>query len=469
MKCPNCGSDHITHSYRRGVEKMYRYIYPRTPYRCKECWSRFWVFENPFQTLTAKVAAGASAAVLLVLLIWPLTAGDEDKPGLKPGPEAVVIGTAERRTAEPSVKVDKGSTLTRQEVPLENEDRNGSSYPAKRPEISGGEGDRRSAERTRPRVHEETPRAAFESTADGGPKTVAERIGSAEETPGIGTESPGAEKEEFPPPEAETTSAVTKAEKSGAFETPPAATAPSDTSPALSEAEPPGTDREAISTIPVITSTETLPPETDTIEESSLKIASAERENRQKTPEATATEPKIFVTEPALSTEPEPQSAQPQPKAESKPEIKEAPPENAIEETQGPEEISTPADEPKPVKRAVKTARKPASQPRRLSEIVPKPAGDRFEALIKAGGGITDYRSFFLKSPPKLVIDLPGKWEQKTRSVIEVDHALVKRVRVGEHPEFIRVVLDLEKEIVSKPDFTETAEGLRVSLTRDSQ
>ncbi|MFW5854577.1 MAG: AMIN domain-containing protein, partial [Thermodesulfobacteriota bacterium] len=135
-----------------------------------------------------------------------------------------------------------------------------------------------------------------------------------------------------------------------------------------------------------------------------------------------------------------------------------------------PEDIRRkPADEPKPVKRAVKTARKPDTRFRRLSEIVPKPAGDRFEALIKADGGITDYRSFFLKSPPKLVIDIPGKWEQKTRSVIEMDHDLVKRVRVGEHPEFIRVVLDLEKEKVSKPDFTETAEGLRVSLTRDSE
>lgn len=433
MECPNCGSDHITHSYRRGMEKMYRYIYPRTPYRCKECWSRFWVFEIPFQTLTSKVAAGASAVVLLVLLIWPLTAGNEDKPGLKPGPKAVVTGTAERQASDSSAEVGRGSALTRQELPIEDEDRTGSSYLAKRPETSAGEEGSRSAERTR--MHEETRRTAFESAADGRSKTAGEQIRSVEEAPGIGTESP-----------------------------------------VSSETEPSETAREAISAIPVITSTETVPPETDTpetdrIEESNLKVASPERENRQKAPEASATEPEppaAEPTQPGQPSEPEPQSAQAQPKAEA--ESTEARSEIAVEKTKGPEDIRRkPADEPKPVKRAVKTARKPDTRFRRLSEIVPKPAGDRFEALIKADGGITDYRSFFLKSPPKLVIDIPGKWEQKTRSVIEMDHDLVKRVRVGEHPEFIRVVLDLEKEKVSKPDFTETAEGLRVSLTRDSE
>ncbi len=467
MKCPTCGSDHITHSYRRGVEKMYRYIYPRTPYRCKECWSRFWVFENPFQTLTAKVAAGASAVVLLVLLIWPLTAGDEDKPGLKPGPRAVVTGTAERPKTDPSAEAGKGSALTRQEVPIADEDRTGLSYLAKRSEISAGEEKIRSAEGTR--ADEKSRGIAF--PADEPSKTAAEPIRPVEEGPGIGTEPPGEEEDRIP--EATAFMAVEEPVES---EQSPVTTDTSDASPDWSDTEPSEPAREAISAVPVITSTETVPPETDTsetdtIEESSLKIVSPERENRQKAPEATATEPappEAEPTQPGQPSEPEPQSAQTQPKAEA--ESTEARPEIASEKAKGPEDIRRkPADEPKPVKRAVKTARKPDTRPRRLSEIVPKPAGDRFEALIRADGGITDYRSFFLKSPPKLVIDIPGKWEQKTGSVIDVDHDLVKRVRVGEHPEFIRVVLDLEKEKVLKPDFTETAEGLRISLTRDSE
>jgi len=449
---------------------MYRYIYPRTPYRCKECWSRFWVYENPFQTLTAKIAAGASAAVLLVLLIWPLTAGDEDKPGLKSGPAAVVTETAERRSAEPSVKVGNGSALPRQDVPIADEDRNGSSYLAKRPESTAGEKETRSADKTR--MYEETLRTASDSTIDGPSKTVSEQIRSAEQA-AVGAESPKAEKELLPSPESESDPASAFMETEETVTSEPSS-ASTDLPNVSSESGPSETEREAISTIPVITSTEILPPETDATEEPSLKTASAEKENRQKTPEETATEPEISAAEPAQpepTSEPDPQSAQakPETEAESKPQIEEAPPEIASEEAKGPEDVPRPAEGPKPVKRAVKTARKPPSQPRRLSEIVPKPAGDRFEALIKAGGGITDYRSFFLKSPPKLVIDLPGKWEQKTRSVIEVDHHLVKRVRVGQHPEFIRVVLDLEKEKVSKPDFTETAEGLRVSLTRDPE
>lgn len=65
MQCPKCGSDKVTHSHRRGIEKVLRYFWPRVPYRCKECWTRFWKLESPLAGL------GKLAAAILILLLIP--------------------------------------------------------------------------------------------------------------------------------------------------------------------------------------------------------------------------------------------------------------------------------------------------------------------------------------------------------------------------------------------------------------
>lgn len=62
MKCPKCGNEETVHSRRRGIEKPLRFFYPFSPFRCKECWRRFWRFKNPFHSSTSKIIA-----VLIVL------------------------------------------------------------------------------------------------------------------------------------------------------------------------------------------------------------------------------------------------------------------------------------------------------------------------------------------------------------------------------------------------------------------
>lgn len=80
MICRICGSDKITRSHRRGMEKIFKYVYPRTPYRCKECWSRFWIFENPFKTTLSKATAGFAACILILLISWPFLAFNKKEP-----------------------------------------------------------------------------------------------------------------------------------------------------------------------------------------------------------------------------------------------------------------------------------------------------------------------------------------------------------------------------------------------------
>lgn len=80
MICRICGSDKITNSHRRGMEKLFKYFYPRAPYRCKECWSRFWVFENPFKTTLSKLIAGLAVCMLIFLLSWPFLPFNKTEP-----------------------------------------------------------------------------------------------------------------------------------------------------------------------------------------------------------------------------------------------------------------------------------------------------------------------------------------------------------------------------------------------------
>jgi len=67
MECPRCKSDNITYSHRRGIEKVLRYIWPwYVPYRCKECWTRFWVHERKFASM---VILGLIVVLLVTLII----------------------------------------------------------------------------------------------------------------------------------------------------------------------------------------------------------------------------------------------------------------------------------------------------------------------------------------------------------------------------------------------------------------
>lgn len=441
MKCPVCGSDHITHSYRRGVEKMYRYIYPRTPYRCKECWSRFWVFENPFKTLASRVVAGVSAVLLLLLLILPLMSGDAEKPGLKPGPEFVEIGPSPRLNSQPPAVADSGTDMARREI-ARLEETEGSlprTLPPERaetpPTIEGG---------TPPIVAAEPEEAASESELEPGPDTASvpepepilaqarpmDENGPADEGGTAETESSAGQTEPMPSPETATASA--------------SADQPVEPAPATTDRPPAAADStETIPSAPESSPSADQSPEPEPQSASGPEVASAEPENGPEKAATTEEEPKTLDKKPIVSSRRE-----------------EPPPSGKAEK---------PASaKPKPVKRAVKTVPNRKTAPRRLTEIIPVSSPDGFEALIKAGGTITEYRSFFLKSPPKLVIDIQGVWELKTGAVTDVRDDLVKRIRVGEHPDFIRVVVDLKGDGPLEPAFTETSEGLRVSLHRNS-
>ncbi len=70
-------------------------------------------------------------------------------------------------------------------------------------------------------------------------------------------------------------------------------------------------------------------------------------------------------------------------------------------------------------------------------------------------------KSFVLASPVRLVVDVSGAIEQRPGATFDVDDALVRQVRVGSHPGYIRFVLDVTG--TDMPPFTVEQQGSLVT------
>jgi type IV pilus assembly protein PilQ len=83
---------------------------------------------------------------------------------------------------------------------------------------------------------------------------------------------------------------------------------------------------------------------------------------------------------------------------------------------------------------------------------------------LVADGRIGDYNSFTLEKPPRLVIDVWNVKKECPKSLIQVDHPLLKRVRVGSHPKKTRFVLDSAHPKVPQFQINKVQNRLVVSL-----
>ena len=78
------------------------------------------------------------------------------------------------------------------------------------------------------------------------------------------------------------------------------------------------------------------------------------------------------------------------------------------------------------------------------------------QVSLLTDGPVKTYKSFFLQDPPRFVIDLDGDWQTRRWSDIKVNNDLVKNIRIGRHPDRLRIVMDLKSDQVP-------AQGFRLS------
>jgi|GEM_PF-3186855 len=103
--------------------------------------------------------------------------------------------------------------------------------------------------------------------------------------------------------------------------------------------------------------------------------------------------------------------------------------------------------------------------PRALEAVEAETGGNGLRLLVVSDGPITRHNQFFMGDPPRLVVDIPGRWRRPRFHARQLESALVERVRVGYHPGKLRLVLDL-REGSSAPAATirETPEGMAIEV-----
>ncbi len=82
---------------------------------------------------------------------------------------------------------------------------------------------------------------------------------------------------------------------------------------------------------------------------------------------------------------------------------------------------------------------------------------------IKGDGLIPEYTSFQLDSPTRLVVDLPDLSNASGKKKIDVGSRLLKDIRIGQHPDKVRLVFDIPE--AKLPPYQLTREGQELRLT----
>jgi len=106
--------------------------------------------------------------------------------------------------------------------------------------------------------------------------------------------------------------------------------------------------------------------------------------------------------------------------------------------------ISQTEREPQAVVATAQPAAKAATTPaKKITAIQPIRSDEEVKVYIIGDGSISDYNVFTLTGPARLVLDVMGVKLAATKGAVPPSDKLLKNVRVGEHPEKVRVVFDL--------------------------
>jgi tetratricopeptide (TPR) repeat protein len=105
----------------------------------------------------------------------------------------------------------------------------------------------------------------------------------------------------------------------------------------------------------------------------------------------------------------------------------------------------------------------PLRKAKSLKEIEISVKVDGVKVDIKGDGLIPEYKSFQLASPTRLVVDLPDLSNASGKKEIDVGSRLLKHIRIGQHPDKVRLVFDVPE--AKLPPYQLTREGQELKLT----
>ncbi|HTO05840.1 MAG TPA: AMIN domain-containing protein, partial [Myxococcota bacterium] len=137
-------------------------------------------------------------------------------------------------------------------------------------------------------------------------------------------------------------------------------------------------------------------------------------------------------------------------------------------------DATAPAAPSVPVPKAKSAPAKPAAAAK--TAAASGPAKAKLKALvasangieIQADGPIDNVDTFLLANPDRVVVDLFGAKSGMAKAKQSFADGIVSQARVGEHPDKVRVVLDLRSK-TGKPTVVPTDKGVRIELSADGK
>jgi hypothetical protein len=133
--------------------------------------------------------------------------------------------------------------------------------------------------------------------------------------------------------------------------------------------------------------------------------------------------------------------------------------------------VAPPAPEPAAEEPAATAATASSSPTGRLFggvDAEPFDGGVRVE--LRTGTPPASWASAFLADPPRYAVEIPGRWRLPgTAAPLELDHPLVRTVRVDRHPDLLRAVFVLGPLRGPEPEIEATDGGLLVTFREPAE
>jgi hypothetical protein len=86
--------------------------------------------------------------------------------------------------------------------------------------------------------------------------------------------------------------------------------------------------------------------------------------------------------------------------------------------------------------------------------------------VLRTDGPVAKHKSFWLKNPRRFVVDVPGRRNAFDRLAYELNHPLAERLRVGQHADKVRFVVETSDDVLRKARLTPENDTLIIDLKR---
>jgi hypothetical protein len=100
----------------------------------------------------------------------------------------------------------------------------------------------------------------------------------------------------------------------------------------------------------------------------------------------------------------------------------------------------------------------------RLAKLTPAQKDDAFTLDIQAAGAVGGYKGTFGRDPYRVILDLKGRWTYDGPDAIKLEQGMVEEIRVGRHPDKLRLVLDMAGDAPVIPSVQRRSDGLLLTI-----